>query len=446
MKAQAFLIGSFSLLAGVGLTQVLAQMDEHVWVPVDDPAIQYGDRPVDDPVARLQKRLERGEAKLEYSPEFGYLPSVLKNLGVNVDSQVLVFSKTSLQGTKIYPWAPRAIFFNDNVAVGSVQHGDVLEFAALDPKQGVQFYTMDVKQASKPELDHRSDCLQCHQGTTTLGIPGIMVTSVFPSGDGTPAFKGAALETDDRTPLSDRWGGWYVSGEMGSERTRANAVAHDPAHPRDLDTSNAQNLTSFGHRFDSSTYLAKTSDIVALMTLEHQTRMVDLMIRAAWDARVASVQQKRGKAAPANGSLDEAASARIDGDVETLVQYMLFADELKLNEPIRGVSTFTTTFPERGPKDRKGRSLRDFDLNTRMFKYPLSYMIYSETFDAMPAVVRERVYRRLFDVLTNKDTSPAFARLPADDRRNVLEILLDTKPNLPAYWRPAYWKKAVETP
>jgi len=310
-----------------------------------------------------------------------------------------------------------------------VQGGDVFELAALDPKQGVNFYTLDVKRSAKPSFDRRSDCLQCHQGTTTLGIPGILVTSVYPSGDGTPAFRGAALATDHRTPFGDRWGGWYVTGTMGSERHMGNAVAHDSAQPRNLDMAGTQNLTSLGRRFDATNYLAKTSDIVALMTLEHQTRMTNLMIRTAWDARVAI---HKGK-----GTLDSEGSERIDGDVEAMVRYMLFADETRIYEPIQGVSSFTKTFPERGPRDRQGRSLRDFDLHTRIFKYPLSYMIYSETFDAMPDVVRERVYRRLYDVLTNKDQSKTVARLSEGDRRAILEIVLETKPGLPAYWKAA---------
>jgi hypothetical protein len=210
-----------------------------------------------------------------------------------------------------------------------------------------------------------------------------------------------------------------------------NAVAHDAAQPRNLDLAGTQNLTSLGRRFDATNYLAKTSDIVALMTLEHQTRMTNLMIRSAWDARVALYK----------GKLDSEGSERIDGDVGAMVAYMLFADETHIYEPIEGVSSFTTTFPARGPRDRQGRSLRDFDLKTRMFKYPLSYMIYSETFDAMPDVVRERVYRRLYDVLTDKDQSKTFARLSEGDRRAILDILLDTKPGLPAYW-----KAGVETP
>jgi hypothetical protein len=426
VSARTVFLGGVSLLVASGITLVLADMDEHRWIAIDDPAIQYGDLPVDDPVARLSQRIDSGKAKLEYAPGgLGYLPSLLKNLDINVDSQLLVFSKTSFQQPKISPWGPRAVFFTDNVAVGSVQGGDVLELAALDPKQGVNFYTLDVKQSAKPGFNRRSDCLQCHQGTFTLGIAGIMVTSVYPSGDGTPAFRGAALTTDHRTPFSDRWGGWYVTGTMGSERHMGNAVAHDSAQPRNLDRANSQNLTSLGRRFDSTNYLARTSDIVALMTLEHQTRMTNLMIRTAWDARVALYK----------GKLDSEGSERIDGDVEAMVTYMLFADEARIYDQIQGVSSFTTTFPRRGPRDRQGRSLRDFDLQTRMFKYPLSYMIYSETFDAMPDVVRERVYRRLYDVLSGTERSKTFSRLSDGDRRAILEILLDTKPGLPAYWK-----------
>jgi hypothetical protein len=434
MQVRRLLFGMVSLVAVSGLTRMLAEMDQNSWVPVDDPAIQYGELPVDDPVARLAKQVESGKVKLDFTPGAGYLPSLLKNLNINIDSQLLVFSKTSLQAPKISPSAPRALYFNDNVTVGSVQNGDVLEMASLDPKQGVMFYTLDVKRTAKPSFDRRSDCLQCHQGLTTLGIPGIMVTSVYASADGTPAFRGSNMATDHRSRLDDRWGGWYVTGTHGSQRHMGNAVGHDSTHPKDLDMHNTQNLTSLGRRFDPSRYLAPTSDIVALMTMEHQTRMTNLMIRTGWDARVAELKAAHGR--PAVG-LDNAPSERIEGDVEALVAYMLFADEIKLYEPIQGVSTFTATFPQRGPRDHQGRSLRDFDLQTRMFKYPLSYMIYSEAFDAMPAMVRERVYRRLYDVLSGKDTSKTFARLSETDRRNILEILLDTKPGLPSYWKTA---------
>jgi len=310
------------------------------------------------------------------------------------------------------------------VTIGFVQNGDVVEVAAFDPRQGYNFYTLDVQQAEKPEFVRRDTCLQCHQGLGTLGVPGILVTSVYPGADGMPAFRGANMITDHRSNMDQRWGGWYVTGTHGSQVHIGNAVGHNSAHPQMLDTQRTQNLTSLERKFDTSRYLAPTSDIVALMTLEHQTRMSNLMTRIAWDARIAH----------AEGKTDDAARERMDAEIEEMVEYMVFADERRLDEPVAGVSTFTKTFPERGPRDHQGRSLRDFDLEKRLFRYPLSYMIYSAAFDAMPEQVRERVYRRLYEVLAGKDQSPMYARLAAADKRAALEILRDTKAGSPAYW------------
>jgi hypothetical protein len=132
---------------------------------------------------------------------------------------------------------------------------------------------------------------------------------------------------------------------------------------------------------------------------------------------------------------DPATKAKIDGDIQELVTYMLFGDEARLEDSIEGVSRFTQTFPERGPRDSKGRSLRDFDLKTRMFRYPLSYMIYSEAFDGMPEYDRERIWQRVYQVLNGRDSSKKFARLSAEDRQAILEIVRDTKANLPVYWK-----------
>lgn len=389
---------------------------ETTMVAVDHPAIRYADAPVDDPVARLNERLESGKATLEFSNDgTGYLASVLKNLGVNPDSQMLVFSKTSFQAVKISPKNPRALFFGDDVYIGNVRGGDVLEFASLDSKQGMIFYSLDINKEDKPRFIRRDSCLQCHQGPFTAGVPGVMVGSVYPDSTGMPASRANNPTTDQRTPIQDRWGGWYVTGLTGGMNHKGNAVLRDLSHPDLLETRGTQNLTSLAGRFDPKGYVSQVSDIVALMTLEHQTQMTNLMVRAGWDARIGD-------------------SARIDGDIEAIVDYMLFVKEAKLYDQIEGVSTFTKTFPERGPKDKQGRSLRDFDLETRMFKYPLSYMIYSATFDGMPEAIRDRVYRRLYDVLSGTEQDQRFATLSAADRKNILEILRDTKPGLPAYW------------
>ena len=378
----------------------------------------------EDAAARLDKQLERGEAALDYGPGLGYLPSLLQRLGVNVDSQVLVFSKTSFQQGLISPKNPRAVYFSDDVSIGFVPGGEVFEIAALDPVEGVQFYTLNTRRAPQPRLERRGDvCGQCHDPVSVL-VPGLMVTSVIPDPNGMPFFTGAFFNiTDHRTPIAERWGGWYVTGS--SEPHRGNAVAPDREHPTELETKGTQNLTTLAGKFDTSKYPAPLSDIVALMTLEHQTRMINLITSIS--AQTRSLLKK--------GPLERATSGKLDSAVEEIVTSLVFADETVLHQPIKGVSTFTQSFAKVGPRDKQGRSLRDFDLQKRMFRYPLSYMVYSGIFDNMEETVKQRVYRRLFEVLTGRDTSPKYARLSANDRRAVLEILRETKSNLPDYWK-----------
>ncbi len=399
--------GCVATLAGITFA-LAARLEDTTYVPYEHKAIQYFETPTNEPVKRLDDLIDAGKVKLAYAGGgLGYLPSVLKQLDLNVDSQVLVYTQTSFQAPLISPQRPRAIYFNDDVAVGFVQDGEVMEVSALDPKQGVAFYTLSTYRKDKPAFARREVCLQCHQGGHTLGVPGLVVSSAYmPKGAEAEHARGGFV-TDDRTAIEDRWGGWYVSGNLGEQKHQGIPIG-----------------AGFEPRFDTSAYLSPDSDVVALLTLEHQTRMTNLIIRVGWDTRIAM----------AEGKLDESRE-KLDAAIEDMVGYMLFADEAPMSGPIKGVSTFTKTFPARGPKDKQGRTLRDFDLQKRLFKYPLSYMIYNKAFDSMPDWARERVYRRLYDVLSGKDTSAKFAKLPADDRRNVLEILRETKPGLPDYFK-----------
>ncbi len=409
----------FLLLAAALAWSKDERLEDTLYIPLDSPAIRYAQAP-NDPVAQLEKRLEDGKAQLDYSADgTGYLSSVLKLLGITADSQVLVFSKTSIQLKNISPRTPRAIYFNDEVSVGFVQGGDVLEITSLDPKLGIILYTLDTEKTDKPQFSRRDDCLKCHQGPVTLGVPGLLVSSVHPRSGEAGEGHGSAYMTDHRTPIEERWGGWYVTGTTGAQKHYGNnpnlVNPLDPGGPAGPDSQNVTDLSRF---FDTSRYLAPTSDLVALMTLEHQTRMTNLMTRIGWDARID----------PKNPNLNR--------EIEEMLGYMLFTDEAPLKSPVAGTSTFTKTFQERGPRDHQGRSLRDFDLKTRLFRYPLSYMIYSAAFDNLPEAVRDRVYRRLYDVLTGADRSKPFEHLSSEERRAILEILLQTKTGLPPYWKP----------
>lgn len=385
-------------------------------IPSDDPAIDYPNAPTSDPGELLNRKLATGEVTLKYDDKWGYLPAMLKALDVNSDSQVLVFSKTSFQAVRISPRQPRSIYFNDTVSIGRVQGSDVLELATLDPKQGYIFYTFEDKKTDHPVLDRRDICLSCHHGPATAGVPGIMVASVYPDSSGMPFARLGMPATDHRTRFQDRWGGWYVTGTHGGQQHRGNAVARDRAAPDILDLHDTQNQVSLAKKFDTDPYYEKTSDLVALLTLEHQTRMTNLLTRLGWRYRVGE---------------------DVAEDIETTVTYMLFADEAPLLDTVKGVSTFQETFPKRGPRDPKGRSLRDFDLRTRVFRYPLSYMIYSDVFDSLPAPVRDRLYTRLLEVLTTKSPEAKFAKLTPEIRRSILEIVAATKPSIPQAWRQA---------
>ena len=345
--------------------------------PHGDP-VQHRDR--DGPRCRLQRQLRDGKAKLEFDDRHGYLSAVLKALSVPVSSQVLVFSKTSFQAPRISPRMARALYFTDDVFVGWVPGGDVLEIASVDPRQGVVFYTMDQEAGVKPRIDRRDECLQCHASGGTLGVPGLMVRSVYVERSGMPLFHAGGFVTDHRSPLSQRWGGWYVTGTHGSQRHMGNIFAEDRDHPDVLDREKGANVTDLKGRIDVDNYLAPSSDIVALMVLEHQTRMTNLITRVGWEVRMALSDQKAINQAlkEPEDQIGDSARRRIDNAAESLLKYTLFTDEALLEAPVKGAPSFAKEFQERGPRDHAGRSLRELDLTRRMFRYPCSFLIYSD--------------------------------------------------------------------
>ena len=417
------------LTLGVAAPPSQAAQPYEETIPADHPALGLRDRTPANPGYELGLRLADGRTTLSLADGGGIRPlrSLLDRLDINADSQVLVFSKTSLQRQAISPRRPRAIYFNDEVAVAFLPGSERIEIAAVDPGFGVLFYELEASREGPPRLMRSGGCLRCHHGPATLGVPGLYVGSVFPSPSGEPNFGLGTVVTNHRTPLAERWGGWYVTGTHGAQPHRGNAVARDPSRPDRLDAAGARNLTDLARKADTSRYLERGSDIVALMTLEHQTQMTNHLTRLAWLARL--------PAAGADGG-DEPGT-RLDNWIEETVAYLLFAEEAALPEPIAGVSTFTATFPRRGPRDAQGRSLRDFDLRTRLFRYPLSYLIYGRAFDGLPDEVRARVYERLYEILSGADRSARFRHLTEADRRAILGIVAETKSELPPFWRPA---------
>jgi hypothetical protein len=407
-------------------------------LPFETDPINYLTAPLTDPVGRLQARLERGEVELQYDEMYGYLPDMLRLLDIPASSQMLVFSKTSFQRTKISRRSPRAVYFNDDTYVGFVQQGDVIEISAADPQQGAVFYTLKQQKAEHPAFERQThDCLQCHVSSKTQDVPGHLVRSVFPDASGMPVYNAGTFSTSHESPLKERWGGWYVTGTHGNQRHMGNVIVTDRQRPERLDTAAGANVTDLKPLIDTSPYLTGYSDIVALMVLEHQVKLHNLITAANYHARMAfhyeaSINQALGR--PAD-HLSPSTERRYQTPADKLLRYLLFTEEAPLTESVVGTSEFSREFAARGPRDRQGRSLRDFDLQRRLFKYPCSYEIYSAAFDGLPDVVKQYVYRRLYDVLSGQDQSSDFARLSAADRQAIREILIDTKPGLPDYWK-----------
>ena len=417
------------LMAAIPAIAFAAQQSRY---DVEYPTIGYERGVPADSIARLQQQVAAGDTQLRYTGESGYLTSLLEALDIDVSSQTLVFSKTSLQVATIAPDTPRAIYFNDDTYVAYVQ-GGVIEVVTVDPNLGLGFYTLR-QDASSPAALQRETirCLECHDAfsLTGGGVPRLLVGSglVGPTGD-LASHEGRFL-TDDRTPLNRRWGGWYVTGTHGEQNHRGNLIILDAEHARTLDLADTGNVTNLRRLLNPDAYPGEHSDIVALLVLEHQTHVQNAIIRASWETRRLLANERPRNVAAGRGE-DEWSATTLEAVAEfaePLVAALLMAEQPALTSPITGTSGFREHFEALGPADEGGRSLRQLDLQHRIFRYPLSYVVYSEAFDALPDVLRTRVYERLQEILAGHDTSPPFTHLSAESRVAMYEILEATKP------------------
>ena len=385
------------------------------------PAIGYYSRPTSDLLGEWNRRLADGSSHIVFDESVGYLKSTLEALHVPVESQMLVMSKTGIQGLHTAPDNPRAIYFNDVATVGYIRGAPLLEIAIQDPQQGVVFYTIEQKPGPHPAFDRREGCLTCHQAYTTLHVPGMLERSVYVGKDGLALGQWGSFDPDDRSPFRQRWGGWYVTGAHGAMRHMGNAIIMDGNRDAIL-SDRTLNRTSLDDLFNTTGYLSSTSDIAALMVFLHQGRAMNLVTRIGWEARIAAQNQTLGL-----GS----SSALHDG-IRELVDYFLFVDEQPLPAAIKGTSGFAEAFARLGPADDRGRSLRQLDLEHRLQRYPCSYMIYSPAFGALPGDVRNAIYRRISEILSGRDAASKYARLTDAERRDLIEILRGTLHDLPA--------------
>jgi len=415
----ASLVLALSFASARGRTSA-AQLTDTFTRWLDHPAIQYTTAEPTDPVARLGHELESGRVVLRSNGPSGYLRSLLDALNIPVESQIAVFVPDSVQARRINHDNPRTLFFTDNVIVGWVR-GGFIEIAAQDRQTGVAFYSLDQPLIGfdHARITRRHDCLSCHYSYSTVGVPGVLSRS---SGQ---------FSVDHRIGLESRWGGWYVTGALGSNRHRGNTKIDD-LYSTSTPTAHTSNLSAFEGQFDWTGYLTPHSDVVALMVFDHQMHMMNLLTRIGWEARVAAFEERTSGAQRilTSGEQTDQRVSMAAAAVE-VVDYMLFIEEAPLAGSIRGSTAFATRFEDQGPRDRAGRSLRQFDVTNRLFRYPCSYMIYSDVFSALPDTAKMAIYNRLWVVLSGQDPSPRYARLSSQDRQDIIHILQDTKRDLP---------------
>ena len=391
-----------------------ASADADFW---DLAPIRYSDTAPTDRLAKLASDLASGAKKAEGKTGLERVRFVLKELSIPEASQVLVFSKTSLQTGLIHPKNPRALFFSDEAYVGYVP-GGAIEVIVQDPLLGPIFYVVEPGGEGGLEIERDTSlCMSCHGTTRTEGVPGVLVRSVFPNGEGHPMLAMGTTQVSHETPLPDRWGGYYVTGRSSlphlGNRTFIEDGEDKPA-PSDID--------ELGGWIDVTKYPRPTSDIVALMVLEHQCRMHNLLNAAALQYRRAHYI---GLAIDPKSDPDQGSAGRVaDGIAQKIVECLFFKDEARPGDDLVGGEEFQKSFAARYPKTRDGDSLAEFRLYDRIFKNRCSYMVYSRAFTELPPRVKKAVIARMQTVLRGEDSS--FDHLKESERKRIGVILTET--------------------
>jgi hypothetical protein len=396
------------------------EIDIASMLDVDSPANRYWDQPLHDPFTQFRAELEGGKVTLERSSERAFVKSLLDALKVPVSSQMLVYSTTSLQLSRISPSNPRALYFSDDIYIGWVPGGRI-EIASIDPDLGCIFFIFDVpRDDDQPlQIERSNRCMNCHAGAETRDVPGINIKSVVPgpTGGSLDAFR--INETGHTIPLSERFGGWHLTGNHGIEKHWGNLIGK--LWQGELSTT----PLNPGERFEWSRYLVPTSDILAHMVHEHQAGFVNRVVEGTYLARAFLHISKEST------DLTSDQARILDQHADIIVRYLLFAEEAAL--PPSGIQpdpAYAEAFLSKRLPGQNDTALRDLDLQTRMFKFRCSYMIYSRLFHSMPSPLMARVQKRIAKALQTENPDPAFAYLPPNEKDAIRAILEDTLPAL----------------
>ena len=416
---------------GLGISLVtIGLFADQAWADdLNRKPIEYAQRQGDNPVSRLQKRLTDGSTTLNREPKFGYLPALLRELQIDVASQSLVFSKTSLQRHHIRPDAPRAIYFNEDIYVGFCAGGELLEISVADSELGTEYYSLAIEQ-NRPKLQRETEaCLVCHGTSATRGFPGHLLRSVYVDQDGQPLLAMGSHRQEVNLPWMKRFGGWYVSGPQTQAFHLGNLVLKEETNPDLLPGLHGQPVPFQDPSFDASAYLVSTSDLVAQLLLAHQVQFHNHLAKLTCDTRIAIYDEQQLNRELKEPILQrrESTARRIRHGANELVRTLFFANEIVL-PPLQGESTFAAAFREAGIRDAEGRSLRQLNLEGRLMEYRCSYLIYSSVFAGLPPDAFREVLSQMRQVLDGSTPDPSLRHLPLEERVAIDQILQNTFP------------------
>lgn len=398
--------------------------------------ISYSKTAADTAVTRLADRMVAGESILDGKTDREVLEQLLALLEVPVASQVLVYSKTSAQNSRISPERPRAIYFSDNAYIGWVQGGDI-ETMTFDPKIGAVFHRVSLKQTQpgdSPRVIRDQSCLSCHASSANHNVPGGLVRSVYASESGQPLFQAGTFFTGPDSPLAERWGGWYVTGSAGDQTHLGNGIAYEGEDDEvTLEKIAEGTISDLNEFIRCEAYLGGgSSDIVALMILEHQIAVHNALARGAMATRQTLYRHREMRKAfgeKLDGPLSETNQGIIDSQADKIVAALLFADEFEMTDDgVDGSIEFQNAFQQNARKSEDHRSLKDLRLYERLFKYRCSYMIYSEAFRQLPIELKTLVKSKIDVALEEGAGSGDYPHLTSGERRQIANILAETHP------------------
>jgi hypothetical protein len=393
----------------VGLLTVssaFGQDDDPPRLPIGQAGVDYLSAAQSDPVARLIADVEAGKTTVSHDESTGYLPALLSALDVPVESQLLLFSRTSLQGRHIGPKTPRAIYYTDEVTIGWIPDAPIIEVMAQDTVKGSVFYSIPQTADGFHPRREQQRCNGCHVTTRSAGVPGFIVRSFETDARGGP-LSGKARITH-ASPVEERWGGWFLTGKTPQQPHRANLLGKDDFAKHAEEPLHRGALEELSSLTDLSRYPSPHSDVASALVFDHYGDTYNILMRV-------NAEQRLGK--PLNG---------MDG----LVTALLLLDEAPLKGPVAGIGGFAERYAEQGPRDSAGRSLRELDLDGRVFRWGVSPLVYSRTFQELPQPARREVQTRMTALLDGREpwTGPERSE---DVRRTALAILRDTIPDWP---------------